>query len=167
MTRDDTMNSRKRIINRLVHGIFLCGTILVGVTLAIFLKNAQDIESQEVADLNSKSSVSSAQAPVSNDSSSSWHGNSSASSYWQNNKDGSKTLTITDGSTTIKGSWKNKYGTPDTICAHQGCKKYIAPSGDTNCCKTHSKRCAICGDYIDEDAFVCIDCTADALNNMD
>ena len=52
----------------------------------------------------------------------------------------------------------NKYGTPTTICAHKGCNEYIAPSGDTNCCEQHSKRCLKCNCYIDEDAMYCMDC---------
>ena len=52
----------------------------------------------------------------------------------------------------------NKYGTPTTKCAHPGCNNYIASSGDTNCCTNHSKRCANCGKYIDEDGLMCLDC---------
>lgn len=55
-------------------------------------------------------------------------------------------------------SFTNKYGTPTTKCAHPGCNNYIAPSGDTNCCTSHSNRCADCGKYIDEDAMYCMDC---------
>ncbi len=60
------------------------------------------------------------------------------------------------------GSFTNKYGTPTTKCAHPGCNNYIAPSGDTNCCVTHSNRCADCGKYIDEDAMYCMDCLTKA-----
>ena len=56
----------------------------------------------------------------------------------------------------------NKYGTPTTKCVHPGCNNYIAPSGDTNCCVTHSNRCADCGKYIDEDAMYCMDCLTKA-----
>ena len=52
----------------------------------------------------------------------------------------------------------NKFGTPTTKCAHSGCNNYIASSGDTNCCEKHSKKCADCGKYIDEDAMYCMDC---------
>ena len=52
----------------------------------------------------------------------------------------------------------NKYGTPTTKCAHSGCNNYIASSGDTNCCTTHSNRCLNCNKYIDEDAMYCMDC---------
>lgn len=52
----------------------------------------------------------------------------------------------------------NKYGTRTTLCAHTGCNNYIAPSGDTNCCTTHSHRCIDCNCYIDEDAMFCISC---------
>ena len=58
----------------------------------------------------------------------------------------------------------NKYGTATTKCAHSGCDNYIASSGDTNCCVTHSKKCANCGVYIDEDATYCMDCLKKALS---
>lgn len=61
-------------------------------------------------------------------------------------------------SSSTKTSFTNKYGTPTTICAHRGCTNYIASSGDTNCCTTHSRRCAECGKYIDEDGTWCMDC---------
>lgn len=60
-------------------------------------------------------------------------------------------------------SFTNKFGTPTTKCAHSGCNNYIATSGDTNCCTTHSKRCAECRAYIDEDAMWCMSCLTKAL----
>lgn len=57
----------------------------------------------------------------------------------------------------------NKYGTPSTICAHAGCNKTIAKSGDTNCCTTHSNKCGNCRCYIDEDALFCMSCISEAL----
>ena len=63
-------------------------------------------------------------------------------------------------------SFTNKYGTPTTKCAHPGCNNYIAPSGDTNCCTSHSNRCADCGKYIDEDAMYCIDCLTKAAQDV-
>ena len=66
---------------------------------------------------------------------------------------------------TISGSqpsFTNKYGTATTKCAHSGCNNYIASSGDTNCCAVHSKKCAECGKYIDEDALYCMDCITKA-----
>lgn len=59
----------------------------------------------------------------------------------------------------------NKYGTSTTKCHHSGCNKYIASSGDTNCCTTHSRRCGKCHCYIDEDASYCMDCIKKALYN--
>lgn len=73
------------------------------------------------------------------------------------------TPTTTGGSS--GGVFTNKYGTPTTKCAHTGCDNYIASSGDTNCCTTHSRRCLNCNKYIDEDALYCIDCLAAALSN--
>lgn len=58
----------------------------------------------------------------------------------------------------------NEYGTPTTKCAHSGCNNYIASSGDTNCCTTHSNKCLSCGKYIDEDAMYCIRCLTSAAN---
>ncbi len=60
-------------------------------------------------------------------------------------------------------SFTNKYGTATTTCAHRGCTKYIASSGDTNCCSTHSNRCGECRCYIDEDATFCMSCLTEAL----
>lgn len=67
------------------------------------------------------------------------------------------------GSSTTSTVFTNKYGTATTKCAHSGCNNYIASSGDTNCCTTHSNRCLRCGKYIDEDATYCIDCIAAVL----
>lgn len=58
----------------------------------------------------------------------------------------------------------NKYGTATTICAHAGCNNYIASSGDTNCCRTHSNKCLNCKKYIDEDAMYCMTCLTSALS---
>lgn len=55
-------------------------------------------------------------------------------------------------------SFTNKYGTPTTKCAHPGCNNYIASSGDTHNCTTHSNKCLNCGKYIDEDAMYCMSC---------
>ncbi len=57
----------------------------------------------------------------------------------------------------------NHYGTATTICAHSGCSAFIAKSGDTNCCKTHSNKCGNCKCYIDEDAMYCMRCLENAL----
>ena len=61
-------------------------------------------------------------------------------------------------------SFTNKYGTPTTKCVHPGCNNYIADSGDTNCCTTHSAKCLNCGKYIDEDAMYCMDCITGSVN---
>lgn len=60
-------------------------------------------------------------------------------------------------------TFTNKYGTSTTKCAHIGCSNYIASSGDTNCCTTHSRKCLECYCYIDEDATWCVSCLANAL----
>lgn len=60
-------------------------------------------------------------------------------------------------------SFTNQYGTSTTKCAHSGCSNYIASSGDTNCCTTHSNRCYECNCYIDEDANWCMKCIENAL----
>lgn len=56
------------------------------------------------------------------------------------------------------GLFTNKYGTATTRCAYDGCSKYIASSGDTNCCVSHSNKCLNCKCYIDSDAAFCMDC---------
>lgn len=45
-----------------------------------------------------------------------------------------------------------------------GCDRYIAKSGDTNCCTTHSRKCLNCYCYIDSDAMYCMECFTDAVN---
>lgn len=60
-------------------------------------------------------------------------------------------------------SFTNKYGTSTTKCAKSGCSNYIASSGDTNCCTTHSNRCLKCNCYIDGDAMYCMSCLEEAL----
>ncbi len=68
-------------------------------------------------------------------------------------------------SSTSKSTFTNAYGTSTTKCAHPGCNNYIAPSGDTNCCTTHSKKCLNCGKYIDEDAMYCMDCISHSVTS--
>ena len=64
-------------------------------------------------------------------------------------------------------TFTNKYGTPTTKCNHSGCTNYIATSGDTNCCTTHSSKCLECGKYIDEDAIYCMDCMSKASSSFE
>lgn len=59
----------------------------------------------------------------------------------------------------------NEYGTSSTQCAHTGCTRPIASSGDTNCCTVHSNTCAKCGRYIDEDATWCMKCLTSAASD--
>ena len=59
----------------------------------------------------------------------------------------------------------NEYGTSTTKCAHAGCTRPIASSGDTNCCTVHSGTCAKCGRYIDEDATWCMKCLRRVVQN--
>ncbi len=61
-------------------------------------------------------------------------------------------------------TFTNAFGTPTTKCAHSGCNNYIASSGDTNCCTTHSNKCLNCGKYIDEDAMYCMECLTGSAN---
>ena len=77
-----------------------------------------------------------------------------------------KTSTSSSSSSSSRVSFTNKYGTPTTKCAHPGCSNYIASSGDTNCCTTHSKRCIECGKYVDEDATWCMDCIKNAAEQV-
>ena len=68
----------------------------------------------------------------------------------------STTVPTTEPATSV--SFTNKYGTPTTKCAKSGCNSYIAKSGDTNCCTSHSNRCLNCSCYIDGDAMYCMTC---------
>ena len=77
-----------------------------------------------------------------------------------------KPTSNSSSSSSSKSSFTNKYGTPTTKCAHSGCNNYIASSGDTNCCTTHSRKCAECGKYIDEDATYCMDCLEKAAKKV-
>jgi len=66
-------------------------------------------------------------------------------------------------SSKISTPFTNAYGTSTTRCAVSGCGNYIASSGDTNCCTSHSNRCLECRKYIDGDAMYCMSCIASAL----
>ena len=61
-------------------------------------------------------------------------------------------------------SFTNKYGTSTTKCDVYGCNNYIAKSGDTNCCVSHSNICKNCYCYIDRDAMYCMSCLYDSAN---
>ena len=62
------------------------------------------------------------------------------------------------------GSFTNKYGSRTTKCAVSGCNNYIASSGDTNCCVTHSNKCGNCRCYIDGDAMYCMSCISGSIS---
>ncbi len=64
---------------------------------------------------------------------------------------------------TPSGTFTNKYGTPTTKCAKVGCNNYIASSGDSNCCTSHSNKCLQCNCYIDGDAMYCMSCLTGGL----
>ena len=68
-----------------------------------------------------------------------------------------------NSSSSNSGTFNNKYGTRTTICVVSGCDKYIAKSGDTNCCELHSNKCGECHCYIDGDAMYCMSCLSGAL----
>ena len=65
--------------------------------------------------------------------------------------------------------FSNDYGSKTTKCMKSGCNNYIASSGDTAYCVTHSNKCLECYCYIDGDAMYCMDCLsgAAAKNNDD
>lgn len=69
------------------------------------------------------------------------------------------------GSSSSSTRFTNRYGTASTKCAHTGCTRNIASSGDTNCCATHSNRCGNCRCYIDEDAMYCMACLRSLFGN--
>ena len=73
------------------------------------------------------------------------------------------TNSSTSSAISSQSSFTNKFGTPTTRCSHSGCNNFIASTGDTNCCTIHSRKCAECGKYIDEDATYCMDCISKAV----
>lgn len=93
----------------------------------------------------------------SSDKSSSSNSNSGTSGSYSSGKSSS--------SYKSSNSFSNSYGTSKTKCAHNGCNNYIASSGDTNCCTTHSRRCLKCKKYIDEDALYCMSCLSSAVDS--
>lgn len=78
---------------------------------------------------------------------------------------GEEETTNRGNSSSSNSKFTNKYGTSTTICAHNGCNKYIASTGDTNCCSTHSNKCLNCKKYIDEDAMYCMSCLSESINS--
>ena len=78
---------------------------------------------------------------------------------------GEEETTNSGNSSSNNSKFTNKYGTATTICAHSGCNKYIASTGDTNCCTTHSNKCLNCKKYIDEDAMYCMSCLSASKNS--
>ncbi len=54
--------------------------------------------------------------------------------------------------------FSNHFGTSITICAEEGCSRYIAPSGNTKYCTEHTAPCIECGDFLDagETCYHCI-----------
>ncbi len=81
------------------------------------------------------------------------------------NKVSSSKSYSSSGTAKTASSFTNKYGTPTTKCAKPGCNNYIASSGDTCYCPTHSNRCLECNKYIDGDAMYCLDCIAKAASS--
>lgn len=73
-------------------------------------------------------------------------------------------LTACSGSSS--SGFSNKYGTSSTKCAVSGCSNYIASSGDTNCCASHSNKCLECRKYIDGDAMYCMSCLTSAAKKV-
>jgi len=61
--------------------------------------------------------------------------------------------------------FSNIQGTETTICSHNGCENFIAPSGDTLFCTEHSARCGFCGCYIDEGKTYCSKCIIEKLDS--
>jgi len=113
----------------------------------------------------SSSSSSESASSSSSSSSSSKSSSSSSSSKSSSSSSYSKSSSSSSSSKSSSSSFTNKYGTATTKCAHSGCNNYIASSGDTNCCTTHSNRCLECNKYIDEDAMYCMSCITKAASS--
>ena len=77
-----------------------------------------------------------------------------------------KSYSSSSSTKTTSSSFTNKYGTATTKCAKAGCNNYIASSGDTAYCTTHSNRCLECNKYIDGDAMYCMDCITKAASDI-
>lgn len=88
---------------------------------------------------------------------------SSSSTYSSKSYGSSGSSSYSGSSGSSKSSYSNKYGTSTTKCAKPGCNNYIASSGDTNCCVTHSNKCLNCRKYIDGDATYCLSCLYDSV----
>ncbi|MBO5935607.1 MAG: hypothetical protein J6Q94_08995 [Clostridia bacterium] len=92
--------------------------------------------------------------------------NAPDSSYDSNSGSSSGSNSSSSGSgSSGSGSFTNKYGTRTTKCAVAGCSNYIAKSGDTNCCTSHSNKCLECHCYIDSDAMYCMSCIYSAAGS--
>ena len=63
-------------------------------------------------------------------------------------------------------AFTNRQGSPDSVCAHEGCGKPIVRSGDSAYCSEHSGVCAVCGAWLDEGKTLCDDCAKAQLDSM-
>ncbi len=54
--------------------------------------------------------------------------------------------------------FSNAYGTFTTICAQEGCVRYIAPSGNTMYCPEHTGACEFCRIFINPGSRFCPNC---------
>lgn len=54
--------------------------------------------------------------------------------------------------------FSNTYGDFHTICAEEGCRMYIAPSGHTKYCTEHTSACEHCENFVDPGNRFCVDC---------
>lgn len=121
----------------------ILGFILVGAVIIALLVGCSGKASSSKTAASSKTTTTNSGAGTASTKSSSSSSSSSKSS---------------------SSSFTNKYGTATTICAHSGCNNYIASSGDTNCCTTHSNKCLNCNKYIDEDALYCMSCLSNSIS---
>ena len=87
-------------------------------------------------------------------------------SYSYENDDNDYNYSYDDDDADDYSYFSNKYGSKTTKCAQSGCSNYIASSGDTAYCVTHSNKCLDCRCYIDGDAMYCMDCLSDAANDI-
>lgn len=63
-------------------------------------------------------------------------------------------------------SFSNRQGTPDSVCAHEGCGRPIVRTGDSAYCAKHAGVCAVCGAWLDEGKSLCDDCAKAQLDSM-
>jgi hypothetical protein len=64
-------------------------------------------------------------------------------------------------------AFSNRQGSPDSVCAHEGCGRPVVRSGDSAYCAVHSGVCTVCGAWLDEGKSLCDDCAKAQLDELE